>query len=282
MSGLLGRLADLAGRTLAAARAMPLPRADDEQTAADATSDVSSPPAGTLTEVREPSDHDHETADHRAPAASQGEAPEAAPESADRRVHPAPPQPMFAPRPVGAGPAPPGGDAAPSLPSPDRTSRPLGEAPAPGSETDQRARAAQPGLLRDVEVRVVSPLLATPRAPIRPEPDDPRPELAERWRELGARLRAAHPPTGRATALEEVGESEASARPEIAAPALVPQAQPAPNGSKAALRRSELIIRHLEIRIVAAAKQSAPAAESRPPEPPAGAWQTAARRYLRL
>ena len=313
MSGLLERLADLANRTLATARAMPPARPDDEQAAADARPDASSAPAWALAEPRQASDHGDEAADDSAHAASQRGAPDAASQGATGEARPATPEPIFAPQPTEAGPtrptaegkaptneagqpetdfrveppAPPGVDAGSSLQPRDRAPRPLEPVPAPASaEADQTASPARPGLLRDVEIRVVSPLGAAPGAPIGPQPGHPLPGLKERWRELGARLRATHPPTGRGTEREEATNGEAATRPEVAVPPVVPytrrQAQLAANEAGTAPRRSDLIIRHLEIRIVAAAKETAPAGESRPPEPLAGAWQTAARRYLRL
>jgi hypothetical protein len=325
MSGLLGRLADLAGRSLAGARAQPPARPggeqtvvdarpEDERTTADAHPDVSSAPAWALVGARQASDPGDEAAHISAPAASERGASEAVSREVGKE-RPVAPAPGSAPQPTEAGPTwptteanaptneagaaetdvrieapePPGADAGPSLPIQDRTARPPERAPDPAllssTEEDQTQAGARPGLLRDVEVRVVSPLNAALGAPIRPRPGDPPPELQERWRELGARLRSTHPPTGSGAEPEEVRKGQ-TAWPELAAPPLVPhahrQAQLATNQRETAPPRPELIIRHLEIRIVAAANEAAPAAESRPPDRLAGAWQSAARRYLRL
>jgi hypothetical protein len=326
MSGLLGRLADLAGRSLAGARAQPPARPGGEQTVvdarpederktADAHPDASSAPAWALARPRQASDPGDEAAHIRAPAASERGAREAVSRKTSGEERPMAPAPGSTVQPTDGGPTwptaeanaptneagaaetdvrieapePPKADAGPSLPSRDRTARPLERAPDPAllssTEENQTQAGARPGLLRDVEVRVVSPLNAALGAPIRPRPGDPPPELQERWRELGARLRSTHPPTGSGAEPGEVRKRQ-TAWLELAAPPLVPhahrQAQLATNQRETAPPRPELIIRHLEIRIVAAANEAAPAAESRPPDRLAGAWQSAARRYLRL
>jgi hypothetical protein len=193
-----------------------------------------------------------------------------------------------------APPATPEADARPSSPPRNIAPQPRDAlaAPEPGSavragaEADRTASTARPGLLRDAEVRVVSAVDAVRGAPLDREADDVLPELKERWRELGARLRATHPPPAPGARREETSEGEASTRPEAAESAAVALARHptrlAPEGPTAAQHRPELIIRHLEIRIVAAAKETAPVADSRSPAPVTGAWQSAARRYLRL
>lgn len=146
--------------------------------------------------------------------------------------------------------------------------------------------SARPGLLRDVEIRPLAAVDAARGAPAEREPDDALPELKERWRDLGARLRATHPPGAPGARSEGDGKHGVSTRRETAEPPTVAVArypmEAAAGEATAAQPRPELIIRHLEIRIVAAAKEPAAAATSRSPAPAAGAWQTAARRYLRL
>jgi hypothetical protein len=166
----------------------------------------------------------------------------------------------------------------------DRTSAPGSAAPTPAAAgADATARAAMPGLLRDVDVRVVPAVDAAPGAQIEASAEDALTEAKQHWRALGERLRASYPPTGGER--EQAGNGEASARSEAAElPFTHRRALPTQGKGEAEAtpRRSEMIIRHLEIRIVAAANERAPAAENRPPAPDAGAWQTAARHYLRL
>jgi hypothetical protein len=176
-------------------------------------------------------------------------------------------------------------DAAPHAPDRLPSPEPGSGRPA-ASGGDQTVTVPRPGLLRDAEISVVSAADAVRGGPVAGRAGDALPELQERWRELGARLRATHPPTARGAGPEEAGNGEAAMRPEAAEPPTATIArhprQPASVEPTAAQRRSELIIRHLEIRIVAPAKEMAPAAEGPSPAPLAGAWQTAARRYLRL
>jgi hypothetical protein len=167
----------------------------------------------------------------------------------------------------------------------DRTSASGSAAPTRAAAgADPMVRAAMPGLLRDVEVRVVPAPGATPGAQAGQSAEDALTEAKQHWRALGERLRASYPPTGSGER-ERAGNGEASARSEAAEPSFAHRrALPAQGTGEtdATPRRPEVIIRHLEIRIVAAANERAPAAENRPPAPDAGAWQTAARHYLRL
>jgi hypothetical protein len=277
MNGLLGRLADLASRTLTTARPTRPVHGDKEQ-ARGALPDTALEPTSVPAEFHQASSAVTEvptdsTAAVRAPTAEKGR-PKADIAMARSAV--------------------PAAAAPPTLPYRDVTLQPLDRLPAsepssaiPASaRTDQTMSTSRPGLLRDAEIRAVPALEAARGARVDRWPQDPRPELAERWRALGARLRAMHPPNARDTGREVAGNGEAATRPEAADPAAVAVARrpmpPVPGGASTAKHRPELIIRHLEIRIVAAAKEPAPPAKSRLAAPATGAWQTAARRYLRL
>jgi ribonuclease E len=326
MSGLLERLGDLASRTLATARAPRSARPDHEpapEAPPDAAREPTSMPAeshqaAVATEVGDRVSvpgGDVELATSRRSERDAASLPRAVDEAL-----PATPEQVVAPRPTADGPtgptaeaeaptaekrrpetgiamappATPEAGARPSAPPRNVAPQPLDALPAPepgstiraAAGADQTASIARPGLLRDAEIRVVSAVDAVRGAPVDRQPDDALPELKERWRELGARLRATHPPPAPGARREGTSEGEASTRPEAADPPAVALARPptrlAPGGPTAAQHRPELIIRHLEIRIVAAAKEAAPLADTRSPAPVTGAWQIAARRYLRL
>jgi hypothetical protein len=324
MSGVLERLADLASRTLATARSTRPAHWHDEQ-ATEAPPDAALEPTlgdSYPADVATPELRDRTSVPRGDPTASWRREPDAAGlQMATDEARPAPRgSGGSALRPTEDGPtgptaqaktptiekrgldndiaiAPPAGparDARPSLPYRDAAAQAPGRlpAPAPGSGIpraaggDQTVSVPRPGLLRDAEISVVSAADAVPGGPVARGAGDALPHLQERWRELGARLRATHPPTAPGAGPEEAGNGEAPLRPEAAEPPTAAIArhprQPAPVEPTAAQRRSELIIRHLEIRIVAPAKETAPAAEGPSPAPLAGAWQTAARRYLRL
>jgi hypothetical protein len=323
MSGLLGRLADLAGRTLATAWATRPARPDHQQAVEappDAALGATSTPAESHVTAAAPEVRDRVSLPGGVePHASSLHKPDApGPERPAGGARPATPEPVVAPRPTAdrpaggaaeaatptaeerppeAGramqrPAIPGADAPPSSSPPKAAPRPLHSRPTPEEDStispgaDRTGGTARPGLLRDVEIRVLSAVDAARGARAGREPDDAIPELKERWRDLGARLRATHPPVAPVARSEGAGKHEASTRPEAAEPPAVAVARypgkAAPGEATAAQRGPELIIRHLEIRIVAAAKEPAAAATSRSPAPVTGAWQTAARRYLRL
>jgi hypothetical protein len=277
MSGVLGRLADLASRTLATARP-PRPVRLDQEQVAGATPDAAREPTSMPAPFHQTSAATAEAPTGPTAAARPATAEKGRPET-DIAMAP---------------PAAPAAAARPTLPHRDVAAQPLDRrsAPEPASaipavaRTDQTVSTSGPGLLRDADIRVVPAVDAMRGAPVDRRPEDAPPELEERWRELGARLRAMHPPNARDAGREGARNAEVSTRPEAVEAAAVALARhatpPAPGEPSAAQHRSELIIRHLEIRIVAAAKEPAPVAKSRSPAPVTGAWQSAARRYLRL
>jgi hypothetical protein len=95
--------------------------------------------------------------------------------------------------------------------------------------------------------------------------------LEDHWRDLGRRLLAAHPPASPADPSPPPASPPEPAAGPPAAPAILAGAGPAD-------QPPELLIEHLEVRLVAPAPE--PAAR---PVAPAGArrtWDAAARRYL--
>jgi len=310
--GFLERLVDAGTMTLgeatgpppAAPGGLPAPGADEVAAAAEAAPPTwGRPPGAPGPPPAAPVDRPPPTPAGAAPQDGRSPEPDRGPEAGAPSAHAAPrdaPQPTgdgrpaaprqrpaAVPAPWEPGPepeaAPPSRSAIPPDPAEPAARREL-RAPAPRRRPDVPA-GTPPAPLRDAGIRSVTPVAGTPTGGVEPVgqrgPDgiaahppaapDERERLGERsvdlladdWRDLGRRLLAAHPP--------EAPAGAASDRP-------LPS--PAAPGPPAGVQ-PELLIEHLEVRLLA----GPPAVEPEPRERPARhhaprAWDAAVRHYL--